>query len=119
MWKGKEGFMQLYGLNPSLQSWGFQVSSESCPVMSYSLQPHGLSSPWDSLGQNTGVGSLISWGSSQPRDWTQVSHIAGGFFTIWATKEAHAFTAGQAMILLLENTEEQERRLVVEELLDA
>ena len=23
--------------------------------------------------------------SSQPRDWTQVSHIAGGFFTSWAT----------------------------------
>ena len=26
--------------------------------------------------------------SSQPRDRTQVSHIAGGFFTIWATGEA-------------------------------
>ena len=29
-----------------------------------------------------------SWGSSQPRDWTQVSHVAGGSFIIWATKEA-------------------------------
>ena len=29
-----------------------------------------------------------SGGSSQPRDRTQVSHIAGGFFTIWATREA-------------------------------
>ena len=26
--------------------------------MSNSLQPHGLYSPWNSLGQNTGVGSL-------------------------------------------------------------
>ena len=26
-------------------------------------------------------------GSSQPRDPTQVSYIAGGFFTIWATRE--------------------------------
>ena len=26
--------------------------------MSDSLQPHGLSSPWNSPGQNTGVGSL-------------------------------------------------------------
>ena len=26
--------------------------------MSYSLRPHGLYSPWDSPGQNTGVGSL-------------------------------------------------------------
>ena len=26
--------------------------------------------------------------SSEPRDQTQVSHIAGGFFTSWATREA-------------------------------
>ena len=26
-------------------------------------------------------------GSSQPRDWTQVSRIAGGFFTSWVTRE--------------------------------
>ena len=32
--------------------------SESHSVMSNSLQPHGLDSPWISLGQNTGVGSL-------------------------------------------------------------
>ena len=32
--------------------------SESCSVVSYSLWPHGLYSPWNSLGQNTGVGSL-------------------------------------------------------------
>ena len=29
-----------------------------------------------------------SKGFSKPRDWTQVSRIAGGFFTIWATSEA-------------------------------
>ena len=31
-----------------------------------------------------------SRGSSQPRDRTQVSYIAGGFFTIWATREAQS-----------------------------
>ena len=31
----------------------------------------------------------FSRGSSQPRDWTQISHIAGGFFTSWATKGVH------------------------------
>ena len=31
----------------------------------------------------------FSRGSSQPRYWTQVSHIAHGFFTIWTTREAH------------------------------
>ena len=34
------------------------------------------------------VAMLSSKGSSQPRDQTPVSHIAGGFFTSWATKEA-------------------------------
>ena len=31
----------------------------------------------------------FSWGSSQPRDRTQVSCTAGRFFTVWATREAH------------------------------
>ena len=39
--------------------------SVSCSVMFNFLQLHG---------------------SSQPRDWTQVFHIAGRFFTIWATQ---------------------------------
>ena len=30
-------------------------------------------------------------GSYQSRDQTQVSHIAGGFFTNWATKEAQEY----------------------------
>ena len=35
-----------------------------------------------------GVAFPFSGGSSQPRDWTQVSRTAGGFFTSWATREA-------------------------------
>ena len=55
---------------------------ESRSVMSDSLQPHGLHSPWNFPDQNTGVGRFpFSRGSSQPRDQTQVSHIANGFFT--------------------------------------
>ena len=57
--------------------------------MSDSLQPHGLYSPWNPPGQNTGVGRVafcFSRRFSQPRDRTQVSHIAGGFFTLWATR---------------------------------
>ena len=33
----------------------------------------------------------FSRGSSQPRDRTQVSHIAGRFFTSWATGEAQEY----------------------------
>ena len=35
------------------------------------------------------VAISFSRDSSQPRDRTQVFHIAGGFFTSWATREAH------------------------------
>ena len=35
-----------------------ECESESHSVVSDSLQPHGLYSPWSSPGQNTGVGSL-------------------------------------------------------------
>ena len=33
----------------------------------------------------------FSRGSSQPRDRTQVSHIADGFFTIWTIRETHLY----------------------------
>ena len=34
------------------------LESESCSIMSDSFQSHGLYSPWNSPGQNAGVGSL-------------------------------------------------------------
>ena len=33
--------------------------------------------------------------SFQPRDWTQVSHIAGWFFTVWADREAQEYRSGE------------------------
>ena len=36
----------------------------------------------------------FSGGSSQPRDQTQVSLIAGRFFTSWATWEAQEYWSG-------------------------
>ena len=68
---------------------------ESHSVVSDSLQPHRLYSPWNSPGQNTGVGSIpFSRGSSQPTDQTQVSFIAGGFFTSLATRETQEYWDG-------------------------
>ena len=62
------------------------LCSTLCDHMDCS-QP-GSSAHEDSPGKNTGVGAMpSSRGSSQPRDWTQISHITGGFFTIWATRK--------------------------------
>ena len=38
------------------------------------------------------VAISFSSGSSKPRDWTQVSCFAGGFFTCWAVREARVHT---------------------------
>ena len=43
----------------------------------------------------------FSKGSSQPEDRTQVPHIAGRFFTIWATREYHTNKMEMSRILSL------------------
>ena len=58
-----------------------QSCATICNLMDYTV--HGI------LSQNTGVGSFsLLQGTFQPRFWTQVSHIAYGFLTSWATREA-------------------------------
>ena len=81
----------LEGLLLKLQY--FESESESHSVMSNCLLPHGLYNPWNSPGQNTGVDSLsllqgIFQTKGRPGVPTQISHIAGRFFTSWAIREA-------------------------------
>ena len=65
-----------------------ESESQSCTT----LRPHELCNQWNSLGQNTGVGShSLLQESSKPRDQTQVSRIAGGFFTSWIAREAQEY----------------------------
>jgi len=81
--------------------------SESHSVLSDSLQPHGLYSPWNSPSQNLEwVAFPLSRGSSQLRDLTQVSCIAGSFFTSWATREAWLlFPSSDSVFLTVESYE--------------
>ena len=44
-----------------------------------------------------GVAMYSSRGSYQPRDRTQVSHIAGGFFTDWDTRQAQEHCSRQSV----------------------
>ena len=68
--------------------------SESCSVMSLcdltDCTVHGILQArileW--------VAVPFSRGSSQSRDWTQVSHTAGEFFTSWMTREAQEYWSG-------------------------
>ena len=120
---GIKPFLHFQSLKFSLTFFFFvKVKVKVTSVVSDSLQSHGLYNPWNSLGQNTGVGSLsllqgifptpgpnpglphcrrilyqlshkrspriLEWvaypfssGSSQLRNQTGVSCIAGRFFT--------------------------------------
>ena len=44
------------------------------------------------------VAISFSRGSSKPRDQIQVSHTAGRFFTIWATREAQEYWSGYPIL---------------------
>ena len=49
------------------------------------------------------VAISFSRGSSQPRDWTQVSCIADRRFTVWATREASSGILISVIILFRSN----------------
>ena len=51
------------------------VRSESCSVVSDSLWLHGLYSPWNSPGQNTGVGSLSLLQGIFPTQGSNPGHL--------------------------------------------
>ena len=50
--------LQKSSFVPFSQILYMRCEGESCSVMPDSLRPNGLQSQWNSLGQNTGVGSL-------------------------------------------------------------
>ena len=69
------------------QRWKWRAS-ESRSVVSDSLQAHGLYSPWNSPGQNSEVGSLsLLQGIFPNQGLNPGPHIAGEFFTSWATRK--------------------------------
>ena len=72
------------------RSWK-ESESESYSAVSDSLQPLGLVHGILQARILGWVAFPFSRGSSQPRDQIQVSHIAGRFFTSWASREAQEY----------------------------
>ena len=79
VWATSEAFQQL--------NWKSRLTL--CDPMDYTV--HGILQArileW--------VAFPFSRGSSQSRDQTQVSHIAGRFFTSWATRKAQEYWSGK------------------------
>ena len=83
---------------PPFQHWTYIYWSElaqSCPTL---CDPMDSSQP-SSSAHGIFQARILEWvvisfsrGSSWPRDRTQVSHIVGRSFTVWATREAHSWT---------------------------
>ena len=80
-----------------------KTQSECCVVLGCSSGVWLFATPWTVAHQaplSLGIlqARILEWvampssrGSSQPRDWTQVSGMAGGFFTILATREVQEY----------------------------
>ena len=71
--------------------WYVYLKSKCRSVVSDSLWPHGL---WPTRVHGIFQVRILEWvtisfsrRSSLPRDQTQVSHLVGRHFTIWATRE--------------------------------
>ena len=85
-------------MTPSwLNTWVQNYKVEGKMKVTNSLRPHGLYSHGilqAGILEWVAVSFPLSRGSSQPRDQTQVSLIAGGFFTSGATREAQEYWSG-------------------------
>ena len=84
-----------------LKNW--KLVAQSCPTL---CDPMDCSPPGFSV-YGIVQARILQWvaiplstGSSQPSDWKWVSHIAGRFFTIWATREALWYSSSFPLYLL-------------------
>ena len=96
---GEKEYMYMYGWIPSLFTWNYHnIVSRLCAMLCLVTQsclcnPMGCSLPGSSMGILQA--RILEWvvmpssgESSQPKDQTQVSCIAGRFFTVWTTRKA-------------------------------
>ena len=90
-WLGSEGILWWVQLHICHIVCCWCVVAKSCLTL---CNPMDCSPPGASV-HGISQARILEWvaisssrGSSQPRDWTQVFCIAGGFFTSWATREA-------------------------------
>ena len=98
---------------PQFSSVQFSLVAQSCPTL---CDPVDCSLPGFSV-HGILQARILEWvtiffsrGSSQPRDWTQVSRIAGRFFTSWRTREAlMAESKEELKSLLMKVKEESEK----------
>ena len=97
-WTEEPGGLWFRGLQRVGHDW---LNNNLCEVKWKSLSCVWLCDPMDCTVHGILQAGILEWvafpfskGSSQPRDWTQVSCIAGEFFPSWATREAQEYWNG-------------------------
>ena len=92
---GTKALQESIGLRPFLLCVLCVLVAQSCPTL---WEPTGCSPPGSSV-HGILEARILEWvatpffrGSSWPRGQTQVSCIADGLFTVWATREALPFS---------------------------
>ena len=83
-----------------LQHFGTPRHLFCCSIMSYSLTPWTVACKAP-LSMGILQARILEWfampssrGSSQPRDWTQVSQLADRFLIVWASRETQEYSSG-------------------------
>ena len=91
---------QTLSLMSPVLAGGFFTTSTTWEA--HERESHSVMSPTDYTVHGVLQARILGWaafpfsrGSSQPRDRTQVSRIACGFFTSWATREAQEYWSGE------------------------
>ena len=110
LWSGWQRLGKGWGRKwPELSNWGLHLSDRHQDLASVKSSELLLKKwEWKVLSvsaslQSPGILQTVAmkWldvpfsrGSSQPRDWTQVSLFVGRFFTSWANREAQEYWSG-------------------------
>ena len=111
-WYWSKSFYMQFRTFPISLSWSFKFEigwkpcvclvAQLCQTLCNSMDCSPPGSPVHGDSQ----ARILEWvskpsskGSPQPRDWTQVSHIAGRFFTIWVIREAQEYWVGSQSLL--------------------
>ena len=111
-WYWSQYFYMQFRTFPVSLSWSlkFEIRWKPCACLVSQLSPT-LCNPKDCSPPGSPVhgdsqARILQWisvpssrGSSQPRDQTQASHIAGRFFTIWVIWEAQEYWVGSISLL--------------------
>ena len=113
-WTGRPGVLRFMRSQRVRHNWATELNWKVCEVK-VTQSCLTLCDPMEYIVHGILQARILEWvafpssrGSSQTRDWTQVSCIAGRFFTSWATREAHTGVGSLSLLQQIFPTQESQ-----------